>query len=188
MVVLGIAEPHRSSKYEAAVCVAGITIHGDFRRIYSVPMKYYVNAKFKKYQYIRYEVVDRGGDGRRESRKVDRNSIEPLDFASPSTISALIRNNTTTLEYLRDSTNRSLGIVRPVSLNYVGADEYGGTKTARYTRLRGSTERLRLLPSWIKLQFSCRPSLQLSFNSVRGHRNRKLLPAGTQKCIFVDGH
>jgi hypothetical protein len=159
MLVLGIAEPHKSRKYEVAICVAGITTHGEFRRIYSVPISHYICRPFKKFQYIRYETVGKG-DGRPESRKADYGSIEPLDFASSSTVSEKIRNNTSpSLDYLRQRSKISLGIVKPAQIRSCQAERQCKRKTGRYTRLRGKTSNpICLLPFWMKIQFLCRPN------------------------------
>ncbi len=158
MVVLGIAEPHVSRKYELTMCVAGMTSHGDFRRIYSVPMKHYYNHPFKKYQYIRYEVIGKGGDGRPESRKVDMSTLEPLDFASQSTVSAMIRDNaSSSLEYLRDREKRSLGIIRPERIANCIADNNDQARTGRYKTPQGSRLEMNLLPFWVWIDFACRP-------------------------------
>lgn len=159
MLVLGIAEPHKSRTYEVAICVAGITAHGKFRRIYSVPMSHYVCRPFKKYQYIRYDVVE-GGDGRRESRKADCGSIEPQNFANQSTVSEVIRKNTTySLDYLFQRSKVSLRIIKPTEIIGCQAERQCNRKTGRYTRLRGKTSiPISLLPFWLKVQFSCRAS------------------------------
>jgi hypothetical protein len=57
MLVLGIAEPYVSATYEVAVCVAGITMHDEFPRIYSIPLRGFFRNPFKKFQYIRYDVL-----------------------------------------------------------------------------------------------------------------------------------
>ena len=156
---MGIAEPYKSRKYEVAICVAGITTEGRFRRIYAVPMKHYVCRPFKKFQYISYNIIGRG-DGRRESRKVDYSSIEPLKFASQSTVAEKIRNNTSpSLEYLHQRTKTSLGIIKPLEITNCKAERYCKRKTGHYTRLRAKTDHaINIIPFWMKLDFLCRPS------------------------------
>ncbi len=159
MLVLGIAEPHKSRKYEVALCIAGITTEGKFRRIYSVPMSHYVCRSFKKFQYISYEIVGKG-DGRPESRKVEYSSIEPLNFASQATVAEKIRENTSpSLEYLQQRSQKSLGIVKPTEILNCQAERYCKRKTGRYTRLRGKSDNpINLLPFWMKIDFLCRSS------------------------------
>jgi hypothetical protein len=180
MLVLGIAEPYKSRKYEVAICVAGITSRGQFRRVYSVPIKHYVARPFMKFQYIQYEIVGKG-DGRPESRKVDHRSIEPLEFASLSTVSEKIRNNTSpSLDYLRQRSKISLGIVKPYQIIDCRAERQCKRKTGRYTRLRGNASNpICLLPFWIKLEFLCRPSCNTHYimweDIEIGNYYRKLL-------------
>lgn len=158
MVVLGIAEPHRSAKYELAICVAGITIHGYFRRIYSIPMRYFYYHPFRKYQYIRYDLIGRGNDTRPESMRVDMSSIEPGDDASPSTIYQLIRENVSpSFEYLQSRRERSLGIVEPWRVDSCIAEENDNPRTGKFTMARGEERRMSLLPFWMRIDFLCRP-------------------------------
>jgi hypothetical protein len=121
-------------------------------------MKRYVNHPFKKYQYIKYEVIAKCGDGRRESRRVDMDTLEPLGFASQNTISAIIREKTSaSLEYLRDREKRTLGIIRPESVDSCFAGNNGQARTGKYTKSRGSAFKMNLLPFWVWISFSCRP-------------------------------
>jgi hypothetical protein len=181
MLVIGIAEPHKSRKYEVAICVAGITTEGKFRRIYSVPISHYVCRPFKKFQYISYEVIGKG-DGRRESRKVDYSSIEPLDFASQATVAEKIRNSTSpSVEYLHTLNDTSLGIIKPTEIINCQVDRQCKRKTGRYTRLRGKVGKpISLLPFWIKIDFLCRPSCNshsiMCEDMEIGNYYRSLLP------------
>lgn len=156
MLVLGVAEPYRSKKYEVAVCVAGITIHGEFRRIYSIPLKDYYRNPFKKFQYIRYKVIGKGSDFRRESRRIDTVGIEPLEFGSPATIAKKIRDNRSpSLEYLQSRTRKSLAIIKPrIDDFYIEYRDY--PRTAKYSRPRSPKVTIKLLPFWIKFGFRCR--------------------------------
>jgi len=154
LLVLGIAEPHTSRGYGGAVCVAGITWHGDFRRIYSFPLKYYVNKKFRKYQYIRYELLDSHGDSRPESRKMDPESLELLDFAERSTINRIIKDNVQTLDYLQNRTRISLGIIKP-DISDLNVDYRNYKRNICFNRLRAGSNTMHILPFWPRFSFNC---------------------------------
>jgi len=156
MLVLGIAEPYVSTKYEIAVCVAGITIHGEFRRIYSIPLRDYYRNPFKKFQYIQYDVLGKGSDFRPESRKIDVRSIEPLQFSSVSSIAQKIQETKSfSLEYLHERTRRSLGIVQPRIEDFqIEYRDY--PRTAKYSRLRTGRTTMNILPFWVRFDFCCR--------------------------------
>ena len=157
MLVLGIAEPYRSRKYEVAVCVAGITIHGQFRRVYSIPLRDYYRNPFKKFQYIRYNVLGKGSDSRPESRKIDMQSVEPLEFASPLTVAQKIRDyQSPSLEYLQQRTRVSLGIIKP-TIDRFEIEYRDYQRTASYSRPRSAKKTVNLLPFWVKFGFYCRP-------------------------------
>jgi len=158
MLVLGIAEPYVSKKYEVAICVAGLTMHGKFRRIYSIPLRNYYLNPFKKFQYIRYDIEGKGSDFRPESRKIDSSSIELLQMASPITIAQKIRENQSpSLEYLHQRSKLSLGIVRPM-IDEFQTEYRRYPRTATYSRPRAQDKMINLLPYWIKFYFRCRPS------------------------------
>jgi hypothetical protein len=152
--VLGIAEPHCSRTYEGAVCVAGITRDGDFRRVYSVPLKYYINNKFNKYQYIRYDLLEEHGDSRPESRKIDPESLETLGFARMSTIKQIIQNNFKSLDYLQSRTRTSLGIIKP-EINDFKINYRDYTRKICFTRLKSKKDSFPILPFWPKFSFTC---------------------------------
>ncbi len=61
LFVLDKAYPTISKKYELLVCVARITDKGKWRRIYPIPWDIfwkYSESKFKKKQWIKYELRD----------------------------------------------------------------------------------------------------------------------------------
>lgn len=80
VLVLVKAEPAPSSRYGACVCTAGITDEGEFIRLYPVP--YYTfcddKKKFRKYDWIEVECQKSKKDNRRESYKIDPDSIKVL--------------------------------------------------------------------------------------------------------------
>ena len=158
MLVLGIADPRVSRKYEASVCVAGITAHGEFRRVYSIPLRHYYLKPFKKFQYITYELLEKKSDYRPESRKIDPASIELLQMASPATIAQKIRENgSSSLDYLRQRSRLSLGIVKP-EIDSFQTEYRDYARTAKYSMARSAKRILNLLPYWVKFHFRCRPS------------------------------
>lgn len=157
MLVLGIAEPTYSKKYEATICVAGLTTKGRFRRIYPIPLKNYFLHRFKKYQYISYNAQAKG-DCRPESRKIDPASIELFQMASPATVSQKIREHqAASHEYLRKRRKISLGIIKP-EIESFQTEHRRYRRTIKYSKARGSMETLSLIPYWVKFHFSCRPS------------------------------
>ncbi len=68
--------PTISTKYKETVCTGGVTDHGEWRRLYPVPLRYLGN----KQQYKTFDVitvkVKSGKDGRPETRTPDNTSIQ----------------------------------------------------------------------------------------------------------------
>lgn len=70
------AQPHKSNKYEETVCCAGIGRDGRWRRQYPIPFRVLADAqKFGRWQWIEYDFVNPRVDKRKESQKVDPESI-----------------------------------------------------------------------------------------------------------------
>lgn len=58
--------PALSSKYDEIVCTAGINENGDWIRIYPIPFrKLLYEKRYKKYQWIEFEVEKNLSDFRR---------------------------------------------------------------------------------------------------------------------------
>lgn len=128
LLVLGKTYPTISKKYELLVCVAGITANGEWRRIYPIPWKIfwkYSESKFKKKQWIRYELRDnKPSDRRPESRKIKFDTIEVLHEESFRNIKKILDERLNTLEELQEKkdTEISLGVVRPKIIDIIWDD------------------------------------------------------------------
>lgn len=122
LLVLAKAAPEASKKYEELVCVAGITDKGEWRRIYPIPWEIFWKTndnKFKKKQWIEYELIsDNPSDRRKESRKIIPESIVVLGDASYNEIEQILNEKLTNLELINN--NNSLGVIKPKSIeNYI---------------------------------------------------------------------
>jgi len=75
-LILIKANPHLSSKYFETVCCAGIGQDGNWRRQYPISFRILEDAqKFKRWSWIEYEFIKPSDDDRKESQKVQDNSI-----------------------------------------------------------------------------------------------------------------
>ncbi|WP_423792099.1 hypothetical protein ACPB8Q_05070 [Methanocaldococcus indicus] len=128
LLVLAKAAPVQSKKYENLVCVAGITEKGEWRRIFPIPWKIfagYGNIKFKKKQWIEYELrEDKSPDGRPESRKIKPETITPLHEERFRNIKKMLEERLTTMEELQSKGRHecTLGVIKPKITDMVWED------------------------------------------------------------------
>jgi len=115
------AQPHRSSNYFETVCCAGVGRDGKWRRQYPVPFRILEGAqKFGRWNWIRYEYVKGKNDKRKESQKVDANTLEIIGSIKKSEranfLNPLIRSSFAEA----DSNGESLTLLRPnkIKLTY----------------------------------------------------------------------
>lgn len=117
MLVLAKAYPEYSKKHNYTICTAGITESGEWRRIYPIPFDIYLKAKYSKRNWIEYEVKNDGNrDLRKESRKIDVDSIKIMEKEDVESVRGKLRDRITTLEnlsseYKKDKT--SLCVIKP---------------------------------------------------------------------------
>lgn len=116
LLLLCMAYPEISKKYGAVVCIAGITLGGDLRRVYPVPFDKFVKFKFHKKEWISYEVKEKG-DYRKESYKIRPDSLEHGSRVLDEEVRVICQANVSTLEDLRrdwEVDKTSVGIIKPI--------------------------------------------------------------------------
>lgn len=143
LLVLTVAYPEESSTYQSLVCVAGLTEDGDWRRIYPIPFKRYLNLRrggkgIQKRAWIEYELREellRGErkDYRKESKKAVFQTIRRTeDKLMPlEELMDILRPQVTSIERLRErfaEDRPSLGIVKPelIKLKFIPNKAYTG--------------------------------------------------------------
>jgi len=113
-LILIKANPHLSSKYFETVCCAGVGQDGKWRRQYPVSFRILEDAqKFKRWSWIEYDFIKPTDDDRKESQKVQDNSIVIVGEAKKkdraSSLDSLIYPSFTEPEENSDS----LTLIRP---------------------------------------------------------------------------
>lgn len=72
------AVPRPSKGYRETVCCAGITATGEWRRLYPVRFRQLVaGQQFERWQWVEYSWQAPRGDNRRESRRIEENTLRP---------------------------------------------------------------------------------------------------------------
>jgi len=125
VIVLAKTYPELSSKHGQLVCVAGINEYGEWRRLYPIPYKIWIdemykNIRFKKWDIIDVEVSEKPPphDRRSESRYVANwEKIRIVDHIRDWEIRLAIIKKLLDLdiESIIDS-GRSLGVIKPAKV------------------------------------------------------------------------
>ncbi len=123
ILVLCRATPEESTKYFETVCCAGITDTNQLRRLYPVPFKPMAaggGIPFHKKQWIEAKTSppDDKRDKRKESRKIDIQSIKTLARISDQDVYNTIKPIMATCVKSLDDAGASLGIIAPKHLEY----------------------------------------------------------------------
>jgi hypothetical protein len=117
--------PAIPNKHNETVCTAGITNKGELIRVYPVEYRYLPTFRqYKKYQWINAEITkqDKNKDARKESYKIDANSIKligkPIDTKNKWELrkKIVLPLASKSLEEIQDNYHKdftSLGIFKP---------------------------------------------------------------------------
>jgi len=117
------AIPEDSKKYFRTVCVAGVTAKGEMRRLYPVPFKPFqrgAGIPFHKKDWIEADVSapEDKRDQRRESRKVNMETIEVLEKADDDQVRATINSRLSPSIASIEASGASLGFIKPRVIDY----------------------------------------------------------------------
>ncbi len=160
-LLLCMAYPDYSQKYGATVCMAGITESGDLRRIYPVPFDTFREVGFKKRRWIEYDLREKG-DYRKESYKIDPDSVTVHDFESYEDVRDRLEERATTIDELnrrKEKDETSLGFVKPQPTDFViSEDEDRAKRSKKYkqqTTLTGANMPVEVLPHMLRYHFNC---------------------------------
>lgn len=117
-VILVKALPHRSSNYFETVCCAGVGADLKWRRLYPVAFRVLDDEKqFRRWDRLSYRFTTPSDDRRRESQKVDPESIAITGSLSSSERSRIARLLTRQCQRHAESLGESLTLVRPSKMD-----------------------------------------------------------------------
>jgi hypothetical protein len=171
-LLLCMAYPELSERYEATVCMAGITEEGNFRRIYPVPFDEFVDADFEKRRWMEYEIREKG-DYREESYKIYPESVEIGNKVDYVNVRDILEERCTTIEELeqeKQEEDRSLGIVKP-EVNGLNIDEDENRrdtaeKCEQQVTLSGEDViQFDIIPHYVRYRFNCAGQCNICENS-----------------------
>jgi hypothetical protein len=117
------AIPEDSKKYFRTVCVAGVTATGEMRRLYPVPFKPFqrgAGIPFHKKDWIEADLSapEDKRDQRRESRKVNMETIKVIERANDDQVKAVIIPQLSPSIASIEASGASLGFIKPRIIDY----------------------------------------------------------------------
>jgi len=108
------AQPHRSSSYFETVCCAGVGRDGNWRRQYPVPFRILEGRqRFRRWDWIKYDYVVGRHDTRKESQKVDANTLVVIGSIKRSERASFLNPLIRSSFAESDSNGESLTLLRP---------------------------------------------------------------------------
>lgn len=116
-MILIKAQPHRSSQYFETVCCAGVGRDRRWRRQYPVPFRILKDdQKFGRWEWISYDFVKPRDDRRRESQKVNSQSLVTKGKMRPSERANFLAPLIVGTLHQADEKGDSLALVRPQAI------------------------------------------------------------------------
>ncbi len=122
IIVLAKTYPELSSKHGPLVCVAGVNEYKEWRRLYPIPLKIWIDEKYKDIRFRKWDIIEvevsekpPSHDRRSESRRVvNWKNIRVVDHIKDwETRLAIIKELLDPgIESIIDS-GRSLGVIKP---------------------------------------------------------------------------
>ncbi len=121
ILILCRAIPAESKKYSQTVCVAGVTDKNEFRRLYPVPfypLRINGGIPFHKKDWITVNNLKNKGDNRKESRKIQMNTVNVLNKETDESLHNFIQTLVSpSIDSIKKS-GASLGIIKPSIHDY----------------------------------------------------------------------
>jgi hypothetical protein len=128
LLILTKTYPSPSTKYRETSCVAAINDQGELRRLYPIPFRLLDDSRqFARWEWVKTRILKATNDNRPESYRVDTDSIQRLARLGTDQgwaerlqwITPHILPDFETLESRRQTSNETLGFLRPSSVELI---------------------------------------------------------------------
>lgn len=111
------ALPHAGKKHGETVCCAGITVGGEWRRQFPIHFRR-LQDKFGRWDIIEYEYRVPKDDKRRESRRVQEDTIQVVGDLPPKERAKLLNSVVVSSTAVAASRGQSLALIRPQKVEF----------------------------------------------------------------------
>ena len=174
-MILVKAVPRPSKTYSETVCCAGVTDTGAWRRLYPIRFRQLQqDQQFSRWHWVQYGARQPRNDNRKESRRLEENTIERLTKVSSSDRLKFL------LPLLRASTKEavkrgeSLCLVEPRQLTLKAKRKSASDIAAERARYRAAAAQASLFDKALAELEPCPFAVQLSFLDQEGQRHAPL--------------
>ncbi len=174
-LVLVKAVPRPSKTYQETVCCAGVTEAGEWRRLFPVRFRQLAEGKqFRRWQWVEYRWQRPRDDRRKESRRVEEDSIWPSDTLPPglrlSFLTRLLRASTAHAA----TQEESLALIEPRDLRLRFRKKTAGMMDAERQRYRDAARQGSLLDEALAQMEPCPYAVQVPFVDQEGGEHAPL--------------
>ncbi len=174
-LILVKAVPRPSKTYQETVCCAGVTEAGEWRRLFPVRFRQLAEGKqFRRWQWIDYRWQRPRDDRRKESRRVEEDSIWPSDTLPPALrLGFLTRLLRTSTEHAA-AREESLALIEPRDLKLRFRKKTPGMMDAERQRYRDAARQGSLFDEALAQMEPCPYAVQVPFVDQEGGEHAPL--------------
>ena len=174
-LVLVKAVPRPSKTYQETVCCAGVTEAGEWRRLFPVRFRQLAEGKqFRRWQWVDYRWQRPRDDRRKESRRVEEDSIWPRDTVPPSQRLSLLTQLLRTSTDHASAQEESLTLIEPRELRLRFRKKTPGMMEAERQRYRDAARQGSLLDEALAQMEPCPYAVQVPFVDQDGAEHAPL--------------
>ena len=171
VVIIVKAVPQPSKRYGETVCCAGVTRHGQWRRLYPIRFRRLKDNTFVRWQWIRCRTARRSTDQRAESRRVSEDSIQPLGSIKaserPGFVQPLVRGSVAAAVH----DGLSLTLIRPMESQFSWTRRKAAAVDAERVAYQSAAQQQELFDAELAAIEPCPFDFRLRFRDASGWHN-----------------
>lgn len=172
-VILVKALPHRSSNYYETVCCAGVGHDYTWRRLYPVPFRVLEDEqKFGRWNWVSYRFTSPAHDGRKESQKVDPDSISVGQKLKTTERSKLVSSLTRETVQQASALQETLTLIKPAEVTFSWTRKSPADLEAERRKHKDLVSQLSLLQRAATPYEPCPFEFTFKWKSVAGTEHR----------------
>lgn len=117
--ILVKALPQRSATHGETVCCAGVTAHGEFKRLFPIRFRHLADeAAFKRWDWVNFKFLPPKQDRRPESCRVMEDSIQVNGNMPPRDRSPFLNRLVSPSAKAAEANGQSLALIRPRNTHF----------------------------------------------------------------------
>ena len=172
ILVLVKALPHAAKRHGETVCCAGVTSSGDWKRQYPIHFRQLQNS-FARWDWIEYDwIKPKGNDSRKESRRVQENSIKVCGQMRERERAAFL--NPLLCSSTKDAAARgmSLALIRPKASRFHWKERTPSELNREREAYKAAARQLSLLDKELAALTPCPYAFKFDYQSEDGQLHK----------------